>query len=35
MKKTTMPQDYKKDIDWIIDAYELAGVAFANVFKRM
>ena len=34
MKKTTMPQDFKKDIDWIIDAYELAKVTFADGFQK-
>ena len=34
MKKTSMPQNYKKDIDWIIDAYELAQVAFSDGFQK-
>ena len=34
IKKTTMPQNYKKDIDWIIDAYELAGVKFSDGFQK-
>ena len=29
-----MPQNYKKDIDWIIDAYELAQVAFSDGFQK-
>lgn len=34
MKKTSMPQNYKKDIDWIIDAYELAQVEFSDGFQK-
>ena len=34
MKKTSMPQDYKKDIDWIIDAYELVNVTFSDGFQK-
>lgn len=29
-----MPQDFKKDIDWIISAYELAGVTFSDGFQK-
>ena len=34
IKKTTMPQDFKKDIDWIISAYELAKVTFSDGFQK-
>lgn len=27
-KKSLMPQNFKNDINWIIDAYELAKVTF-------
>ena len=33
-KRATMPQDFKKGIDWIIDAYELAGVTFSDGFQK-
>ena len=32
--RTTMPQDFKKDIDWIISAYELAHVTFSDGFQK-
>lgn len=34
MKKTAMPQNYKKDIDWIVDAYELAKVTLPDGFQK-
>lgn len=32
--KATMPQNFKKDIDWIIDAYELAKVSLPDGFQK-
>lgn len=32
--RTTMPQDFKKDIDWIMAAYELAHVTFSDGFQK-
>ena len=33
-KKSLMPQNFKNDINWIIDAYELAKVTFRWFSKR-
>ena len=29
-----MPQDFKRDIDWILDAYDLAGVTLPDGFQK-
>lgn len=34
-KKSLMPQNFKNDINWIIDAYELAKVTFPDGFQKM
>lgn len=31
---TAIPQNYKKNVEWIIGAYEDAGVSFANGFQK-
>lgn len=33
-KKSLMPQNFKNDINWIIDAYELAKVTFPDGFQK-
>ena len=32
--KSAMPQDFKRDIDWILDAYDLAGVTLPDGFQK-
>lgn len=34
IKKSLMPQNFKNDIDWIIDAYELAHVTLPDGFQK-
>ena len=34
IKKAAMPQDFKKSIDWIVDAYDLAKVTLCDGFQK-
>ena len=34
MAMAIMPQDFKRDIDWILDAYDLAGVTLPDGFQK-
>ena len=34
MGLTSIPQNYKKNVDWVCGAYEDAGVSFANGFQK-
>lgn len=34
MGLTPIPQNYKRNVDWIIGAYEDAGVDFPNGFQK-